>query len=306
MRLGICLPEREEVSRSGSGALPEPIRSALLDRLGGEQFHFNDCHVRNGQVWHGDRCLSTELDRYLWYAHTSREPDPYDLRILKTLAASIPVTRDPWACESALDKYTAHLKLQRAGIRVADFVLTDRANLAALEPLIKSWGTAVLKPRRGAFGLGVGFIDSYATLRDVIDYIRTLTGRDPDGGYLLERYYPNDPAEWTSVTLIGGEIMYGYRKRPHTFTPEGTKVYDPTRRGGEVDPCPVTPAQAEQARKAQQALGLEIVGFDMVTHHGQPIIVDENTAPGFYPELFPCDPVEALYRALHHFVGHRP
>ncbi|MFI6689910.1 hypothetical protein [Streptomyces sp. NPDC050485] len=42
----------------------------------------------------------------------------------------------------------------------------------------------------------------------------------------------------------------------------------------------------ELALQAQKALGAQIIGFDMILHQGMPIIVDENTFPGFYPELF--------------------
>ncbi len=304
MRVGLCLPAREAVSRSGSGAIPEPFRSAILERLRArpdltlyEDVHFNDCYVHDGRVFRGELCVS-ELDLYLWYAHTSRQPASYDLQILKTLARSLPVVRDPGAHEQALDKYTAHLALRRAGAAVAEFVLVDRDNLACVRDLVESWGAAVLKPRRGAFGLGVGFIDSFAMFRDVVEYVRTLVGHDPDGGYLLERYYPNDPDEWTSVTMVGGQVMYGYRKLPHTFVQDRhgrAKVYDATRRGGEVEGCTLTPAQIELAHRAQRTLALEVVGFDMIVHEGRPLVVDENTAPGFYPELFAQagrDPVE--------------
>ncbi|MFF4160855.1 hypothetical protein [Streptomyces sp. NPDC001678] len=43
---------------------------------------------------------------------------------------------------------------------------------------------------------------------------------------------------------------------------------------------------AELALRAQKALGAQIIGFDVILHRGEPVIVDENTFPGFYLELF--------------------
>ncbi|WP_157880125.1 hypothetical protein [Streptomyces natalensis] len=54
--------------------------------------------------------------------------------------------------------------------------------------------------------------------------------------------------------------------------------------GGSVDLCDVPAAHAELASHAQKAIGAQIIGFDMILHQGVPIVVDENTFPGFYPE----------------------
>ncbi|TAJ15818.1 hypothetical protein EPO56_00800 [Patescibacteria group bacterium] len=42
----------------------------------------------------------------------------------------------------------------------------------------------------------------------------------------------------------------------------------------------------EYALKAARILNIDILGFDMIWHNGKPIIIDVNTFPGFYEELF--------------------
>ena len=63
--------------------------------------------------------------------------------------------------------------------------------------------------------------------------------------------------------------MYGYRKRACKLTDLGNglqKIYDAKELGGEVDLCEVLPEHKEQASRASQALGSEIIGFDMIWH----------------------------------------
>jgi len=44
-------------------------------------------------------------------------------------------------------------------------------------------------------------------------------------------------------------------------------------------------AHEKIALAAYKALGIEVIGFDMIYHDGRPIIVDVNTFPGMYQEL---------------------
>ncbi|MBB6173383.1 glutathione synthase/RimK-type ligase-like ATP-grasp enzyme [Nocardiopsis mwathae] len=265
---------------------------ADLDGLDGVEFvhglNIDRTHIRNGRVHHGGLCLN-DLDLYVWYAQIDRGPHSYHLEALENLSRDTRVIVDPEGLANGVDKHRAHLALRRAGVAVPDSVLIHQGNVAAAEPVLAEWGKAVLKPRRGYFGTGVLLIDGYPTLRDLVGYLTSAVPTAPDGTYLLERFYDNDPADWISATVINGSLMYGYRKRPHRWAQMGggaAKVYDPGGEGGGVDACEVPPAYAEQALRAQKALGAHIIGFDMILHGGSPIIVDENTYPALYPELF--------------------
>ena len=308
LRLGLCLPLRPSLHEPGSetpalwGCLGEAIHAPLMQRLRAderwrcvEHLDVRQAMILGGEVEVGGARVADQVDAYFWYAEIDRTPGSFHLEALKTLALSIPVFPDPWKWEVAVDKYRAHLALRRAGVAVPDFMLCDAGTLplpklhAQLEEVLSDWGAAVLKPRRGAWGKGVMLVDDSASLRDLIGYVRATTQRSPDGGYFLERYLDNDLDEWVSATMIGGEIMYGYKKRAskHAAMRQGRyKIFDADERGGEVDEHALSAAHVEQAARASQALGCPIIGFDMIFTAQGPVIVDENTSPGNYPELY--------------------
>lgn len=308
MRLGLCLPLRPREGEDGFarpetwGCLRRELHGPLMEQLEAHAAFDEVVHrdirgawIRSGEVFIDGQPLSEQIDAYFWYAEIDRRPGTFHLEALKTLARKIPVHPDPWRWEIAVDKYRAHLALLDAGVAVPEFVLCDVATLSLVDlhehltPLLEQWGAAVLKPRRGAWGKGVMLIEDPTSLRDLIGYIRATSGDSPDGGFLLERYHDNDLARWCSVTMLGGEPMYGYRKRDCKIAEMGAgkaKIFDADERGGEVDLARMHPSHIEQARKAQRALGCPIIGFDMIWTEQGPLIVDENTSPGNYPELY--------------------
>jgi glutathione synthase/RimK-type ligase-like ATP-grasp enzyme len=117
---------------------------------------------------------------------------------------------------------------------------------------------------------------------------------------LLERYYDNDISRWASATVLGGEVMYGYRKKAsrRVSLPGGReKIYDPDEAGGAVEPAELTPSHIALAESAAEVLGCPLIGFDMIWVDGAPLIIDENTSPGNYPALYASvgiDPAAAL------------
>ncbi|MFH8773447.1 RimK family alpha-L-glutamate ligase [Streptomyces sp. NPDC017958] len=245
--------------------------------------------IRNGKVYCGEVCLN-DLDLYIWHAFMARDPVGYTLEALHTLSLDIPVVPDPTRFSTALDKYRAHLRLSRAGLPVPDTILLGHHNTEAAVPVLAEWGRALLKPRRGSYGQGVLLVEDFATLRDLAGYLENTLAATREGTFLLERVCPSSgPADWLGTTLVNGTLMYGYRKRSHRFTRLSSdvwKVYDPKGIGGDVDGCEVPATHVRLAQLAQQVLGLPLVGFDLIVSEGRPFIVDENTFPGLYPDLF--------------------
>ncbi|MFH8369712.1 RimK family alpha-L-glutamate ligase [Streptomyces sp. NPDC018031] len=279
------------------GKIPPDAHATLrrrLDGLADEADVVHDLDLRrsfilDGRVRCGDRCAS-DLDVYVWYAEMERALGGYHLEVLKTLGTEVLVVPDPWRFEQGLDKFWAHQTLGRAGVRVPETVLVDHRNLDLVEALLDAWGRAVLKPRWGSFGQGVLLVEDFAGARDAIGFLGRTSPCAVRQAFLLERFYPNDPADWVSAVLINGELMYGYRKRASArvaLGPHGAwKVFDADGVGGHVDLAEVSPAHLAQARRAQRALDAPVVGFDMILHQGVPVVVDENTFPGLYPRLF--------------------
>ena len=316
IKVGICIPppvpkgQSASIHSAGIGRVPQDTQKRLIEMIEKtndvevySNLNFRNSFIRDGKVYVGDFCLN-ELDIFFWYCEVDRSVGSYDLEVLKTLSKDIKVVINPQSFEIGLDKYQSHLAIKKAGCSVAETVLFDYKNLHYMEKIMKEWGSAVLKPRRGGFGKGVTFINSFATLRDIADYIHSTTGTTPDKAYMLEKFYENSLNDWVSVTMINGEIMYGYRKRKSKLVDMGngkTKVYDANEIGGEVDGCEIPMEFREEALKAYRAIGAEIIGFDMISRNGKPIIIDENTFPGYYEEIFRqvgLDPAGEFYKLI--------
>ncbi|RKT53693.1 ATP-grasp domain-containing protein [Saccharothrix australiensis] len=305
LKVGTCLPAHPADGEPPTGGVIPPDDHAtlmgLLARMPGVEFRhdldFRESHIRRGRVHCGDVCLN-DLDAYLWHVDFARKPGSYDLDALLTLKRDTVVVPDPERVAVAFDKHWASLTLARAGVAVPDSVLVSQRNLDAAAPAIEEWGHAVLKPRRGCFGWGVLLVDSFTTLRDVVGYLdaETAEGRSrgvpsstPARGYLLERFYPNDPDEWLGITLAGQQVMYGFRKgadRHVRWNDSAWKVYDAERGGGSVEHREVPAAHAALALRAQRAFDLPLLGLDVIHHEGRPIVIDVNTGPALYPDLF--------------------
>lgn len=314
-KLGICVPVRPYPGQAGFdtpgrwGCLRPGIHDPLMEELRSQtdaeilEADFRDGYILNGEVWVGELNLST-LDAYFWYCEVDREPGSYHLELLKALAQKIPVSPDPWKWEQAVDKYNAHNSLNRAKIALPDYLLFDAENLAQVEPVLEAWGAAMLKPRRGAWGKGVHLVESFSALRDLVGYIMSVAGKSPDRGFLLERYHTNDMNRWVSITVLGGEIMYGYRKKSSKIVQIGDgrfKVFDEGEKGGEVTNGEIDAVQREMALKAAAQLDCPIIGFDMIWTDEGPLIVDENTSPGNYPDLYAevgKDPAKEFARVI--------
>jgi ribosomal protein S6--L-glutamate ligase len=195
-----------------------------------------------------------------------------------------------------MDKYTAFSKLRESNVVVSDSLLVDAKNIHYSEEVVRGWGKILLKPRRGGYGKGVTLLNSFESLRDIVEYIDSTNKFKNEGGFYIEKFYENNIEDWVSATVIGGKIMYGYRKNIDRFSSLGNgmhKVYSKDEISGGVSLCQLSDKHRKIALKAYSVLELEIVGFDMILNNGEPIIVDVNTFPGMYPELFEQQGIDA-------------
>ena len=300
-RLGLCLPVRpsrgevdfEHPRRWGClrGELHRQITAAIgaLPNVSVVPVDFRDSVIRDGAVWVNGVDVAEAIDGLFWYCEIDRAPGAFHRDVLHTLARRVPVSPDPTRWGDAVDKFRAHTLLRDAGVPVPECVLVDpHAPFGALEPILERWGAAMLKPRWGAWGHGVMLVEHAAQLRDLLGFVRSRTPDDLRG-ILLERYHDNDPERRVSVTVVGGQVVYGYKKRAGKRVELGngrTKVFDPEQRGGDVDLAVLTDEHRRIAVRAAAALDCPILGFDMIETAKGPLVVDENTSPGNYAPLY--------------------
>jgi glutathione synthase/RimK-type ligase-like ATP-grasp enzyme len=316
--IGLCIPPRPVEGEAPAlwGCLKPGIRAPLLERLSDDPVYrfveadFRHAIIRNGKLYTANRCLN-ELDAYFWYCEVDRKPGSYHLELLKLLARDIPVIPDPVLWEQAMDKFTAHEALRKAGIAVPETVLADLRNLNSLQEVLQQWEAAMLKPRRGGWGSGVTLISEFSTLRDVAGYLENMSPESLSQGFYLERYYDNDPAQFASITLLGGEVMYGYRKPPEKFVDLGNgrlKVLETELARAEALWTPLNETQLGIAEAAAAVLQCPVIGFDLICTPDGYLIVDENTSPGNYPAVYEkagIDPAETFGRMILTQLGNR-
>jgi len=290
--IGIFLPRKNPILHAveGNGILPDDVRAFLIAGLDGSQevasvthCDLNNAYIRNGKVYEGSKCLS-DLDLVHWYFIT-HQPDSWHMIVLRALAKTTRVVPDPEGMLLGLDKYHAHAALRHAGLATAEFALfrADAVNLVA-DSLFKGGGPILLKPRLGGFGHGIHMVKSARELIDAVEYAQSFSSAMPH--IFCEAFEENDISQWISTTVIGGELVYGYRKKPEKFV-DNWKVYDADRVGGGVDYVDAAPVR-DAALRAAKTLGCDIVGFDFIYSIQKKayLIVDENTFPGMYPHCF--------------------
>ncbi len=296
-KVAVIIPDRPKdafylkADMMSIGCLASQIREPLFENLRKndsielyENLDLRKALIRDGKVYCEGVCLN-DLDLLAWYWEVDRTPGSFDVELLRTLSRDVKITPDPFNYDIALDKYSAHQKLREAGIRVSDSVLFDKRVPEMMADVLEEWGAALLKPRRGGWGKGITLIDSVDRLRDIVGYNQN----SGENGFFMERYYENDPNRWASITMVNGQIAQAYRKVSEKFHDLGNdrfKVLDIDEKGGGTVLADLTPEHIELAHRAYDALGVAIIGFDMIWTKDGPIIVDENTAPGNYPELY--------------------
>jgi len=86
---------------------------------------------------------------------------------------------------------------------------------------------------------------------------------------------------WEHKVYLVGDEVFAFRQRPVLVAPDKMS----TRRRVKIDP-----ALERLARKAAEALGLELAGVDFLMERGEPKVTDVNSNQGLhaFPEGFPA------------------
>ncbi|MES2876699.1 MAG: hypothetical protein V4678_04495 [Patescibacteria group bacterium] len=246
---------------------------------------FRDGVLIDGKVYVGEVCLN-DFDIYFW--HDTLWPaktgsDSYYIHLLRAIGRDVRVINTADSTEVVNDKLRAHELLRRAGLPVSGYALVHSESKAGIaQAYEKLGGDVLIKPRFGGWGKGIVRCKSLGDLHDVIELAAGNSGRQQQ--FLLERFYDNDISEWISVSMIGQLPVIGYRK-PLSIGNSDWKVFDPDKRDGKGElSVYVQPATevVELAKKAQAAIGKDIIGFDFILTPDGYKIVDENGRPGLY------------------------
>jgi glutathione synthase/RimK-type ligase-like ATP-grasp enzyme len=284
MKLGLWIPSRSDLTAPISievpGKIDQRICKELLNYLESqevifsEQLDFRNAYVKDGQVFLEQRCLS-DLNTFIWFSEIDRNPGSHHLEILRLLSLTTKVINSYEFVSQGLDKFRAFSLLHQHKIPVSEFLLVNPRNLTEID--LSQMGTSfLLKPRRGGFGKGIVKIDSPSQLRDIVDYVSA----EAHESFYIEKYYENDMSCWTGLTIINGNVLYGYRKKPERIA--DWKPYDRNRVGGGVNLVIPDDEQKNIAKRVYEIMQPNFFGLDIIKTKEGYKVVDINCFPGLY------------------------
>lgn len=205
----------------------------------------------------------------------------------------VPVVSPHHTVVTCGDKLLTSAALSEAGIpmprtRVA---LSSEAAIKAMEEL---GYPVVLKPLLGSWGRLLARINDRDAAEAILEHKTTLGGYEHSVFYIQE--YVNKPGRDIRTLVAGNEVVYAvYRYAEHWITN--------TARGGQAQPCPLTPAIGSLSLAAAQAVGGGIVAVDLLeTADGALLVNEVNHTPEFHGAM-EATHVDIAARMVDYLIG---
>ncbi len=240
--------------------------AAVLDRLS-SRHHVVTWDPRTGAlpVFPEPRREGQDVDVYLL---KSRSPQARALASTAQ-AAGARVVNTPQATDAALDRWVMATRLDRAGVpqpRTWSFPTLHALADGGEEETDRSlpW-PLVVKSRTSARGDLVRLVRGRQDLRPLLP----AWGEVP---VIAQEFTANDGFD-IKIWVIGGDLSAARRRSALESTDKSSDA--PI----EADELPAE--WAEAARRAGQALGLDLFGVDLLIRDGHPVVIDVNAFPGF-------------------------
>lgn len=277
--------------KSVQGSFTEERIAAIKHRLVSEhdielvEVDFRQGVLIHGKVYVGDICLN-DLDVYFWHDTvwpSQTGADSYYIHLLRAIGKDVAVINGADETETTNDKLRAHARLIEHGLPVSRYALIRSDDRQGIQQAFEQLqGDVLVKPRFGGWGSGIVRCQSIEDLYSTIELSVAVAGKHTQ--FLLEQFYENDPNGWVSISMIGQTPLIAYKK-PLSLSSSTWKVYDPEKRDGRGEQSvTVEPSDGlvDLAKKAQAAIGKDIIGFDFILTPQGYVIVDENGRPGLY------------------------
>ena len=174
------------------------------------------------------------------------------------------------------DKMLTSAALKEAGIPIPRTAVAFTPE-TALEAIEEMGYPVVLKPLTGSWGRLLAKVNDRDAAEAILEHKKTLGGYVHGVFYIQE--YVDKPSRDIRTMVIGDEVIYAiYRHSAHWITN--------TARGGEAEPCPVTPEIADLSLSAAKAMGGGIVAVDLLETADNGLLVNEvNHTPEFHGAL---------------------
>ncbi|MFN2226159.1 MAG: lysine biosynthesis protein LysX [Anaerolineae bacterium] len=176
------------------------------------------------------------------------------------------------------DKALTSAALQAAGVPIPRTMVAFTPE-SALEAIEAMGYPVVLKPVTGSWGRLLARVNDRDAAEALLEHKATL------GGYAHSVFYIQEhvakPGRDIRTLVVGDEVVYAiYRRSAHWITN--------TARGGDAEPCPLSPEVVELSRAAARAVAAGaprpgIVAVDLLETAGGRLLVNEvNHTPEFH------------------------
>jgi Lysine biosynthesis enzyme LysX len=187
----------------------------------------------------------------------------YSLRMLNSFG--IPTVNKASVAEVCGDKLVTSALLAKAGVP-QPHVVTAFTPEAALEAIEAFGYPVVLKPVVGSWGRLLAKVNDRDAAEAILEHKATLGSVQHSVFYIQE--YIHKPGRDIRAIVVGQRVLTAiYRKSEHWITN--------TARGGEGEPCPITPEIEALCLQATQAVGGGVLAVDLVEHPQKGMLVNE-------------------------------
>ena len=176
------------------------------------------------------------------------------------------------------DKMLTSVALQKAGLPIPPTAIAF-AQDTAVSAMEEMGYPVVIKPLAGSWGRLLARVNDRDAAEAILEHKTTLGGFHHGVAYIQD--YVDKPGRDIRTLVAGNKVVYAvYRQSAHWITN--------TARGGETQPCPISPEIASLSVAAAQAVGVGpgqpgIVAVDLLeTASGQLLINEVNHTPEFH------------------------
>ncbi len=171
------------------------------------------------------------------------------------------------------DKMLTSAALQAAGLPIPRTFVAFTPD-SALEAIEELGYPAVLKPLTGSWGRLLARVNDRDAAEAILEH-KTILGSYLHGTFYIQEYV-DKPGRDIRTMVAGDEVVYAvYRRSDHWITN--------TARGGEAEPCPLSPEIVNLSLAAAQAVGGGIVAVDLLEAADGRLLVNEvNHTPEFH------------------------
>lgn len=213
-----------------------------------------------------------ELDAF--FSYNAGGQSNYQMYLYQVLDESIPCLNNYHSFALCEDKLRTAHRLQRAGVKTADYRLCNKSEKNTLKNTIREWdGRLIYKPTDGWGGMGIVKIENERSLDMLIPFLDHTN----IPYFYVERYVNYDMTDWR-VDIVDGHYVgcYGRQAPPDDWKTNVTS-------GGKVIVREPNDDIIELAKKAAKVTGLEIAGVDIIYDRDaeEYIVLEVNGIPAF-------------------------